>query len=203
MAIHNLLIPQGDDFELRLTLCYGTSLRCPAMASAVPVQIKINPIGANMLLGQKLLYGGCGELVLSLPVGPLDTTATVASIPDDLPANQSFQATPIDITGWQGFSSIRPSYGQSSSWDMTCTVDGDPLKGTFLLFLPRIISKTIPSNCTASELAELEGFDSSDSATWGKFGRGANVWDFDTVDLRDRRTRRTEGRVLVSGEVTL
>ena len=104
---------------------------------------------------------------------------------------------------WVGSSSIRPGYDQSRSWDLICSIEGDPLKGTFLLLLPRLLCKTIPANCVASDLVELEDFSIDDSRTWGKFGKTAYVWDFDTIDLRDRLTRRVEGRVLVTGEVTL
>lgn len=203
MAIHNLLIPKGDDFELRLTLRHGTSLRCEAAVSLGPTVIKINPIGSSMPIGQKLRYGNCGELVLTDPIGPLDMVASVASVPNLLPSGQSLQGNPIDITGWQGFSSVRSTYGAPLSWDAICTIDGTATDGTFLILLPRSISKTIPANCSAPDLFDLGGFDINNAPTWGKFAKTAYVWDFDTIDLNDRRTRQIEGRVLISGEATV
>lgn len=203
MAIHNLLIPKGDDFELRLTLRHGTALRCEAAVSAVPTVIKINPIGANMAIGEKLRYGNCGELTLTAAIGPLDMVATVANVPDKLPAGQPLQGNPIDVTGWQGFSSVRSAHGAALSWNAVCTIDGPAINGTFLILFPRSISSTIPANCSAPDLFDLGGFDLDNAPTWGKFAKTAYVWDFDTIDLSDRRTRRIEGRALVSGEVTV
>ena len=203
MAIHNLLIPKGDDFELKLTLRHGTSLRCAAAVSAVPTMIKINPLGAAMMIGQKLTYGNCGELTLTAAIGPLDMVATVANIPAPLPSGQILQGNPIDITGWQGFSSIRSAYGAPLSWDSICSIYGPPANGTFSILLPRSISITIPANCTAPDLFDLGGFDIKHRSTWGKAAKTAYVWDFDTIDLNDRRTRRIEGRALITGEVTV
>ena len=203
MAIHNLLIPKGDDFELRLTLCHGTTLRCDVAVSTAPTVIKINPIGASMAIGEKLRYGNCGELVLTAPIGPLDMVATVASIPSLLLADRPLQGNPIDITGWTGFSSMRSAYGAAISWDSVCTIDGPAIDGTFLMRLPRSISATIPANCSAPDLFDLEGFDIDSASTWGKLSKTAYVWDFDTIDLSDRRTRRIEGRALITNEVTV
>lgn len=203
MAIHNILIPKGDDFELRLTLRHSTSLRCDAVASANTSTIKINPIGASMAIGEKLYYGACGELVLAAPVTALSMTATLENLPNALSSGSVLRANPIDITGWQGFSSIRSAYGAPLSWDSVCTIDGLPIDGTFLILLPRVISRTIPANCSASALVDLEEFDINNPSTWGKLAKTAYVWDFDTLSANDRRNRQTEGRALVSGEVTI
>ena len=131
MAIHNLLIPKGDNFEPRLTLKYSTSLRFAAAISTVPTLIKISPIGISMAIGDKLYTGGFGELTLTKPLGPLSVVANVASVPTALPEGTALYAGPIDITGWQGFSSIRmgdPSNGGSGD-PSNAPLGGTPSNG--------------------------------------------------------------------------
>ena len=122
MAIHNLLIPKGDIFEPRLTLKYSTSLRFAVSISTVPTSIKISPIGISMAIGDKLYYGGVNgvnELTLTEPLTPLSVVANVKNVPTALPEGTVLYAGPIDLTGWQGFSSIR--MGQRSN-----SGSGDP-----------------------------------------------------------------------------
>lgn len=199
----NLLIPQGDDFEFNITLYHGTALVCPASASTTPMPIRISPIGATMIAGQKLYYGDCGELELAQSLAPTDLIAYVTRVPALLPEKTQLRGNPIDVSGWQGFSSVRSAYGSPLAWNFVCTIAGNPLLGTFNLLLPRVTSSGIPANCTNSSIALIEGFDFADSKTWDKFAKSAYVWDFDTLDTRDRKTRRSEGLALVSGEVTL
>jgi hypothetical protein len=199
----NLLIPQGDDFEFNITLYHGTALVCPAPISTVPVAIRIMPIAAAMVTGQKLYYGDCGELELSQSLAPTDLIAYVTKVPELLSKETQLRGNPIDVTGWQGFSSVRSDYGSPLAWNFVCTIAGNPLLGTFNLLMPRSVSSGIPANCTDKSIALIEGFDFADLKTWDKLSKSAYVWDFDTLDMRDRKTRRNKGLALVTGEVTL
>lgn len=133
MAIHNLLIPKGDDFEPRLTLSSSTSLRYAASISAVPTSIKIHPIGISMAIGDKLYYGGVSgvnELTLTEALTPLSVIANVESIPIALPETTVLYAGPIDIAGWQGFSSIRVPHLRDTSNGGSGDPSNAPLGGT-------------------------------------------------------------------------
>ena len=199
----NLLIPQGDDFELLIELRHGIVLRCPAPVSAATITIEIVPVGASMVAGQKLMYGNCDPLILAENLAPTDTNAVVTRVPTRLESGMTFTGNPIDVTGWTGYSSIRSYYGASTSWDFICNVFGNPIDGTFSLLLPHLISAAIPANCTSQQIHLINGFDLSDTRTWDTLPRSAYVWDFDTVDTNAKRKRRENGSVLVSSEVTL
>lgn len=202
IATQNLLIPQGDDFEFKISFHHGTQLLCDALPSTVPAKINIAPIGATMLAGQKLFYGGCGELILSAPIAPTDLTAMVTKIPAKIAKDTSLRGNPIDVTGWTGFSSIRSNFGEVLSWDGICTIDS-ALSGTFSVLFPRAVTRLIPANCSAAQLSVIQDFSMDDAATWGKLIKQSYYWDFDTIATNNRRTRRTEGRALVSSEVTV
>lgn len=199
MAIHNLLIPKGDDFVLPVRFLNSTELCCGVAASTVPTVIKINPIGP-MAIGEKLRYENCGELILTAPIGPLDTVATVASVPSLLSAGLYLQGNPIDITGWQGFSSVRTSTG--AFWDAVCTIDGSAIDGKFKVWFQRSTC-TIPVNCRAVDLFDLRGFNINNASTWGRFGPTSYDWDFDTIDSNNLRTTQLMGRALIAGSATV
>ena len=199
----NLLIPQGDDFELLIELRHGVVLRCPVPVSAATITIEIVPMGASMVVGQKLMYGDCDPLILAENLAPTDTIAVVTRVPTRLESGTTLTGNPIDVTGWTGYSSIRGYYGASTSWDFVCNVFGNPMSGTFSLLLPHLISAAIPANCTAQQIHLINGFTLGSTRTWDTLPGAAYVWDFDTVDTNARRKRRENGSVLVSSEVTL
>ena len=199
----NLLIPQGDDFELLIELRHGAALRCAVPVSAATITIKIVPMGASMVAGQKLMYGDCDPLILAENLAPTDTTAIVTRVLTRLEPGTTLAGNPINVTGWTGYSSIRGYYGSPTSWNFICNVFGNPINGTFSLLLPHLISAAIPGNCTAQQIYLINGFALSDTRTWDTLPSNAYVWDFDTVDANARRKRRESGSVLVSSEVTL
>lgn len=196
----HLLIPRGDDYEYKISFCHGTELLYDVPASTIPTRIYIAPISSNMTIGQKLKHQG-GELTLTQNLAPTDISAMVASVPFKILKGTGFAGNPIDITGWQGFSSIRSAFDSPTSWNAVCTV-ADAINGTFSILFPRTVTGLIPSNCSIVQLSEIPKFSLDDALTWGKLLKQSYVWEFDTIDTLNRRASRTEGRVLVSSGVT-
>lgn len=193
----NLLIPQGDDFEVKYLFCHGTRVLYDVPPSTVPIRIYIAPIGASMTIGQKLKHEG-GELILAEPIAPTDVSAMVTRVPFKLLKNTSIAGNPINVTGWTGLSSIRSALGSPSFWQAACTIDS-AVNGTFSILFPRLSTQLIPSSCSISQLKEIPNFKLQDALTWGKLIKKSYFWEFDTIDTQDRRITRVSGRVLIGG----
>lgn len=215
MAVPNLLnlvINQGSDFnDLTFQLAHKCLTRCAAKPSLVPAIIKIEPMGITLSTGSILIYG-CDDLVLSAAMNPTDRVVSVTAIPSSIPNGSTIQGPPIDITGWTIRSTIRDKTRNVIA--NFVGVNQNPTQGQFKITLPSTITTQIKSNCTwkdyqgidISQLGQpLEALLSVSSDTKKrvkKLSDSAYFWDVATVDTAGIVTRRVEGLVLVSGEVT-
>ena len=215
MAVPNLLnlvINQGSDFnDLTFQLAHKCITRCAAKPSLVPTIIKIEPMGVTLPIGSILIYG-CDDLVLSAAMNPIDRVISVTSIPSSIPESSIIQGPSIDITGWQVRSTMRDKTNNVIA-DFVGTIQ-NPTQGQFKITLPSAVTTQLKANCTwtdyqgidINELGQpLESLLSVSVDTKKRFKKlldSAYFWDVETVDTSGVVTRRVEGLVLVSGEVT-
>lgn len=201
--VKHLLINKGDTAPILLpSLWHGGFFRCASPASTSPKVIHITPIGVTLSVGDRLIYGnGCNFLEVAATYLPKDEMISVLSIPVPLLVNVGFRAKPINVTGWSGFSSIRPTFDSVVRWDFGVSIHGDPADGTFKLD-PTPFASTIVANCSWKNTIGMNGFDLDDIDTWGKLTKTHYYWDLELVDSGGIRKRRMQGGCLVSSEVT-
>jgi len=213
VAILNILIPQGSDFEESFQIRHSTTVRCPVLPSASVTGIKIEEMGITMMAGDTIQIN-CDDLVLSSDLSPNDRILYVEEVPNKIANGETVTAKPIDITGWTFSAKLSDALGTVSA-DFTCAVT-DGLEGRFSLRLPKVISTDLKSNCTWEEyqgidiqsigqpLEVLE--DQEYSKTTIKRIEAlllkAYRWDIESADLNASTLRRVEGFALVSEEVT-
>lgn len=215
MAVPNLLnlvINQGSDFnDLTFQLAHKCLTRCAAKPSLVPTIIKIEPMGLTLPIGSILIYG-CDDLVLSAAMNPTDRVISVTSIPSSIPNGSTIQGPPIDITGWNIRSTIRDKTNIVIA--NFIGINHNPTQGQFKVTLPSTITSQIKANCIwtdyqgidINQLGQpLESLLSVSVDTKKRFKKlldSAYFWDVETIDMSGIVTRRVEGLILISGEVT-
>lgn len=216
MAVPNLLnlvINQGSDFnDLTFQLAHQCLTRCAAKPSLVPAIIKIEPMGITLSTGSILIYG-CDELVLSAAMNPTDRVVSVTAIPSSIPNGSTIQGPPIDITGWTIRSTIRDKARNVIA--NFVGINQNPTQGQYKVTLPSTITTQIKANCTWKDyqgidisqlgqpLESLLSISSDTKKRFKKLSNSAYLWDLETVDTGGIVTRRVEGLILVSGEVTI
>lgn len=215
MAVPNLLnlvINQGSDFnDLTFQLAHKCLTRCATKPSLVPTIIKIEPMGVTLPIGSILIYG-CDDLVLSAALNPTDRAIFVTSIPSSIPNESTIQGPPIDITGWTIRATIRDKTRNIIAGFVG--VNQNSTQGQFKITLPSTITSQINANCTWKDyqgidisqlgqpLESLVSLSSDAKKRFKKLSDSAYLWDVETVDTSGIVTRRVEGLILVSGEVT-
>lgn len=208
----NLLINQGSDFnDLTFQLAHKCLTRCATKPSLVPTIIKIEPMGITLPIGSILIYG-FDDLVLSATMTPTDRVVSVTNIPSSIPIGSIIQGPPIDITGWQVRSTMRDKTGLVIA--NFVGVLQNSLQGQFKVTLPSTVTTQLKANCTWTDyqgididelgqpLESLLSVSTDTKKRFKKLSDSAYFWDVETVDNAGIVTRRVEGLVLVSGEVT-
>lgn len=171
----------------------STTLRCPTVVSTAPATIKIEQLGAAMTLGQRLRYGRCQDFVLAANLGATDETASVTAVPIALSAGTVLYGNAIDMTDWTFAAKMTDG---TTKWSINATLDA----GKIYLLLPK--STVAPANCTRQDILKIEGFDLQNYLTWGGLKAKSYRWDLEATDTGSITTRRLEGNILLTGEVT-
>lgn len=211
-TILNLVINQGSDFnDLTFQLAHKCITRCAAKPSLEPTQIKIEPMGVTLNTGS-ILICGCDDLVLAEPLNPDDRVISVTSIPSSIPNNSIIQGPNVDITGWIVRSAIKDRTGNLIA-NFAGVID-NALLGKFKVTLSNSVSSTVAANVSWQDIRDLNVNDLGlplDSLTFStpdakkrfkKVFESAYLWDLETVDTAGIVSRRVEGLVLVTREVT-
>lgn len=208
----NLVINQGSDFnDLTFQLAHKCLTRCATKSSLTPTIIKIEPMGVTLPTGSILIHG-CDDLVLSAPMNPIDRFISVTMVPSSIPNGSIIQGPSIDITGWQIRATIRDKTNNVIANFVGALKN--PLQGQFKITLPSTITTQLKANCTWTDYQgidisllgqPLESLLSVSVDTKKRFKKlldSAYFWDVETIDTAGIVTRRVEGLVLVSGEIT-
>lgn len=210
--IYNLLIQQGSSFnDLTFQLVHKCLVRCPVKPSSEPAIIKIEPMGITLPVGS-ILISGCDDLVLAAPMLPEDRSIQVTSVPSSISNGSGLIGSPVDITDWQVRSSIRDKANLIIANFVGIVTDS--LKGKYKLTLSDTVTASIKPNCTwrdyqgidisllGQPLESLSSMSVEAKKRFKKLSDDAYRWDVETIDSAQIVSRRFEGLVLVSGEVT-
>jgi hypothetical protein len=191
--ILNLHWQQGSDNYARISLMRSTVLRCPCTVSTAPSTIKIEQLGAAMTSGQRLRYGRCHDFVLAANLGATDEVASVTAIPISLPTGTALYGDAIDMASWTFAAKMTDG---TTKWTINATLE----VGKIYLLLPK--TTTAPANCTRQDILKIEDFDLQNYLTWGSLKTKSYRWDLEATDTAGITTRRLEGNILLTGEVT-
>ncbi|NEQ45630.1 MAG: hypothetical protein F6K00_19625 [Leptolyngbya sp. SIOISBB] len=186
-AQYNLLIPQGTDYALTLTLTEGPSFRTTGAAvgaSSIPL---VAPLRTALATGDKVNFeGAIATLAAPATVG----TKTLTVEPLGFKLERVTGEKCLNLTGFTAIAPIYRNLSEASIAQLTADVDTAPTEGKLILTMANATSGPLPS--TTSEFlteAELQAITEQGSHY---------IWQLHLTDTNSLILRPVEGFVVVS-----
>lgn len=214
----NLVIPQGETFELSFEFRHGLDLVRDLIPNATtpPTAITIAPLPIDLPSGFNLQFPGSGCETIDLVTAAITTagSSTVAIAPytgtKKIACGKQAQTLPEDLTGQVWTGQCRRKYGDTTEvFDWTFTIN--PLLGqvtgsvdhaltSAIIFTDknRVSYSDIPKNYYSAPFLEVDDWTLLDP----KFFAKSFVWDWERQLPSGKPERVFNGRAWITSEVT-
>jgi hypothetical protein len=194
VATQDLVIDQGADFGLTLTLTQPLVVRSPAAVGATSIQIE--PVVGSLPSGSTITLRSGGVLyrvTLSATLTSMSPTLPVIALTEAIPIGSKGIGPPLNLTGFTGRSQLRIGYGADSAVDFEVAIAEPSTLGQISLSMSSTVTAALTPNLKSAYKISYKAED---------LALDPYVWDLELVDEDARVRRVVGGRVLVTPEVT-